>query len=548
MEAVQSASEIVRPAKRRWLQFSLRSMLAVTVVAALAMSSYVNWYLPWQQEQMQIVATTWDVVSGQNIKWSVNLGSQTYGRPVISDGKVFIGTNNSAAYLKRYPSNVDLGVLLCFREWDGVFLWQASSAKLPTGRVHDWPMQGVCSTPLVDGDRLWYVTNRCEVVCLDTEGFYDDENDGPFRDEPTGDRHEADVVWMFDMMGQLNVSPHNMSACTVVSAGHRLFVITSNGVDESHLNIPRPNAPSFLALDKRTGNVLWTDNSPGSNILHGQWGSPAHAVLGGVPQVLFPGGDGWLYSFDPVGDGNGGSKLLWKFDCNPKASKWILGGRGTRNELLTAPGIYKGLVYITVGQDPEHGEGIGHLWCIDPTKRGDVSAELVFNQSDPETPIAHKRLLACDADAGDFVRPNPNSAVVWHYDWQDLNGDGQKQFEEEFHRSLSRPALKNDLLVVSDFSGLVHCLDALTGKLHWSYDLYAACWCTPLISGESIYVADEDGDVAVFRLSADPNEALRLGQPIMEAIMGNAVYSTPTAANGVLFIATNHKLYAIQDR
>ncbi|HUG71168.1 MAG TPA: HEAT repeat domain-containing protein, partial [Pirellulaceae bacterium] len=79
-----------------------------------------------------------------NIKWVARLGSQSYGNPVVANGKIYVGTNNGASHLKRYPSNVDLGCLLCFRESDGKFLWQYSSEKLPTGRVHDWPLQGIC--------------------------------------------------------------------------------------------------------------------------------------------------------------------------------------------------------------------------------------------------------------------------------------------------------------------------------------------------------------------------------------------------------------------
>ena len=92
------------------------------------------------------IPITWDVDSGQNIKWSAALGSQTYGNPVVANGKVYVGTNNGAGYLKRYPTKVDLGVLLCFDADTGKFLWQHSSEKLPTGRVHDWPEQGICST------------------------------------------------------------------------------------------------------------------------------------------------------------------------------------------------------------------------------------------------------------------------------------------------------------------------------------------------------------------------------------------------------------------
>ncbi|MCA9201040.1 MAG: PQQ-like beta-propeller repeat protein, partial [Planctomycetales bacterium] len=119
------------------------------------------------------IPTDWDVKDGTNVRWSMPLGSETYGNPVVANGKVYVGTNNGAGYVKRYPTAVDLGVLLCFDEKDGTFLWQHSNEKLPTGRVHDWPNQGICSAPLVDGDRVWYVTSRGEVVCLDAEAFHD---------------------------------------------------------------------------------------------------------------------------------------------------------------------------------------------------------------------------------------------------------------------------------------------------------------------------------------------------------------------------------------
>ena len=145
-----------------------------------------------------------------------------------------------------------MGCLLCFDIKDGKFLWQHSSEKLPTGRVHDWPLQGVCSSPLVEGNRLWFVTNRGEVRCLDTEGFHDGENNGPFKEEPNTDKDEADVIWSLDMMKELGVSQHNMADCSVTAAGDMLFVCTSNGVDVEHNYIPMPQAPSFFAMDKNT--------------------------------------------------------------------------------------------------------------------------------------------------------------------------------------------------------------------------------------------------------------------------------------------------------
>ncbi len=483
----------------------------------------------------QNIPTSWDVETGENVRWSMPLGSETYGNPTVANGKVYVGTNNASGYLSRYPSNVDLGVLLCFDEKDGKFLWQHSNEKLPTGRVHDWPDQGICSAPAVDGDRLWYVTSRGTVCCLDAEGFRDKENDGPFQQETNQAEDEADVIWELDMMKTLGISQHNMCSCSVTFVGDKLFVNTGNGVDESHIAIPEEFAPSFICVDRNTGKVLWQDSSPGANILHGQWSSPAYGELGGVNQVIFAGGDGWLYSFNADGK-NGQAELLWKFDCNPKESLYLL-NRATRNHLIGTPVVYDGLVYIAVGEDPEHGEGAGHLWCIDPTKRGDVSPTIVYNSSDPSKPIKHKRLKALEADKGDFERDNSNSAAVWHY-----QGSDPKEFETTMHRTMGSVAIKNDLLFVADHSGMVHCLDAKTGKAHWTYDMLGESWGSPLIVKDKVFVSDADGEISIFELSAEPPK----GDPeTME--MNSAVLTSPVAANNTLFIANRNRLYALQE-
>ena len=599
----------------------------------------------WNPGRFDRKTGRWLSQGARNIKWVASLGSQTYGTPVVADGKVFIGTNNGSGYLKRYPSSFDLGVLLCFRESDGAFLWQHSSEKLPTGRVHDWPMIGLVSTPLVEGDRLWVVTNRGEVKCLDIDGYYDDEDDGPVRNEPArlfdvvpadeatkdkvlryvtelaagrlpadlrqslaaagvslpegdiavvpdaaarpplkkwsfsalvndrqrdlylelrgprlsafkivtpDDKEEADVVWSLDMMKELGVSQHNMCTCAPTAWGDTLFICTSNGLDESHRTAPAPAAPSFLALDKHTGKVLWTDNSPGANIQHGQWSSAAVGVLGGVPQVIFPGGDGWVYSFHAEAWQGSTPILLWKFDTNPKEAVLELGGRGTRNEPFALPVIYGGLVYVTTGQDPEHGEGIGILWCIDPTKRGDISAELAVRADDRQTVLPHKRIRAVDPKQGELAIANPNSGVVWKYDRQDWDRDGMiDEFYEQFHRSISSVVIKNDILFAVDFSGLCHCLNAKTGRLYWTSDMLAATWGSPLIVGEQIYQIDEDGDVAIFDLHPDPKRSLvksKVGwEPRRQIDMGNTICAAPIFANGVLYVATKDRLVAIAE-
>ena len=361
----------------------------------------------WDVGQFEPQAGRWLRQSAKNIRWVARLGSQTYGTPVVAGGRIFCATNNGAGWLKQYPSGVDLGCLLAFRQSDGSFDWQLSCRKLAAGRAVDWPEQGICSTPLVEGKRLWIVTNRGELVCLNVAG--------PI--EPGASDRQPEVLWRLDMIGRLGVVPHNMSSCSVTALGEVLLVMTGNGVNQSHTKVPAPQAPSFIAVDKASGKVVWSDSSPGGNILHGQWASPAFAIVGGVPQAIFPGGDGWLYSFSMKPGGK--PALLWKFDCNPKRSIWKAGGRGDRGILVSTPVIYQGRVYIATGEDPEFGEGPGRLWCIDAGRRGDVSAELVFDKQGRQVSATDttwsRRIQAADIAAGDVVRSNPNSAVIWEY-------------------------------------------------------------------------------------------------------------------------------------
>jgi outer membrane protein assembly factor BamB len=353
------------------------------------------------------------------------------------------------------------------------------------------------------------------------------------------DKEEADRIWVLDMMAKLEVSQHNMCSCSITALGDLLFINTSNGVDEAHVTIPQPDAPSFICVDKNSGEVYWTDKSPGVNVLHGQWSSPAVAVLGGVPQAIFGGGDGWLYSFKADKGSGGKPELLWEFDCNPKEAKYSVDARSTRNHIIGTPVIYDGLVYVAVGEDPEHGEGEGHLWCIDPTKRGDVSQQLAVAVSDRTKPLPKRRLQAIFPEQGEVAIDNPNSAAVWHYSKYDLNEDGKITFEETMHRTCGSAAIKDDLLFIADFSGLCHCVHAKTGKLLWTYDMLAASWGSPLIVGDKVFFGDEDGDIAIFDVSPKAHK------PLSEVNMNNSVYTTPVVANNVLYIANKTHLFAI---
>ena len=155
-----------------------------------------------------------------------------------------------------------------------------------------------------------------------------------------------------------------MANSSPVMFENMIFVSTSNGQDESHVNVPSPKAPAIIAVDKTTGKLVWEDNPVGEKILHGQWSSPAVGKVGDTVQVVIGQGDGWVRGYE-VKSG----KRLWEFDLNPKDSVWPK----TRNEVISTPIILDNVVYIANGQDPEHGEGVGHLYAIDGTKRGDIT-------------------------------------------------------------------------------------------------------------------------------------------------------------------------------
>ena len=432
------------------------------------------------------VVAEWDADSGRNVLWSQPVGSQAYGGPVVANGRVYVGTNNEG---RRDPAiEGDRGVVMAFEAATGDFLWQMVHPKLSAGRVNDWPLQGICSTAFMEGDRIYYVSNEAHVVCLDAEGFKDGENDGPFADEvDTGDM-AGDIIWSYDMIAELDVFPHNLATGSPLVVGDVLYTVTSNGVDEGHVNIPSPFSPNFIALDKNTGELLWENAIVGENVLHGSWTNPAYAEINGNAQVIFPGGNGVIYGLDA-----GTGELIWEFDCNPQDAEWNLGGRGTRNNILATPVVYDNKVYIGVGQDPEHGEAPGHFFAIDATGTGDVT----------------------------------DTHAVWH------------RGGEDFYRTMSTAAIADGVLYITSLSGFLHALDPRTGEEFWTYDTFAAVWGSPFVVDGKVFLGDEDGDVAVLRAG---KEMELLG----EYNMGAAIYCTPVVSDGVLYILTRNRLWALQ--
>jgi outer membrane protein assembly factor BamB len=448
-----------------------------------------------------------DPATTRNVKWVAKLGSQSYGNAIIAGGRVYVGTNNASPRDPRYAG--DYGILLCLDEATGKLLWQLASPKLAAGKVSDYAETGICSAPTVEhtpaGDRVYVITNRCEVLCLDAAGMAKG-NKGPFVDEaqytagpgkppiPVGPT-DADILWRYDMRDELGVFPHYMTSSAPLLVGDKLYITTSNGVDWTDKHLPSPAAPALICLDARTGRLLGQEKSGiSARTLYSDWSSPAFGTVSGKPTVVFGGGDGFCYGFDPE-PADGALKELWRFDCNPterrgkgpKPAKY--GDRDGPGIILATPVVFDGKVFVATGQDPERDAGGGCLSCIDA--------------SNPAAPTAV---------------------------WQNKLVSG----------SMSTVSIADGLVYFADAAGRVYCLDQQTGKPYWSHDTEAHIWGSTLLADGRIYVGSESGELTILAAGKEKKELGKIdfGQPVL---------STAVAANGVLYVATGQNLYAVKE-
>jgi outer membrane protein assembly factor BamB len=491
--------------------------------------------------------------------WMAKLGGRSYGGPVIAHGKVFAGTDNefprNRRDIKLFGDPIERGILLCLEEKTGKFLWQAVHPTLSPRRLEQMPHKTLCSTPTVEGNRVYYLSNRWTVVCADIDGQKSKTPAGVERikfNEPT----DARFIWEYDFVKELKVHPHAMCDCSPMGNYSPLvvrdlvFVVTSNGVGEDHVKIPSPQAPSFIALDKNNGKLIWKSNAPGKDIMHGQWSNPVYAEINGLRQVIFPGGDGWLYSFVPES-----GELIWKFDCNPKDSFYELGGTGTRSDFIGTPVVYDNKVYIGTGQDPAHCSGIANFYCIAPTKKGDISRTTISGRDKKGKPFNEK--------------PNPNSCEYWFYGGPENRRWAQQEFK--FGRTMSTACIVDGIVYISDLSGFLHCLDARSGEHYWQYDTKANIFGSPYYVDGKILLGNEQGDLFVFRHlkehkiydvvkaaehAKDKDEARKLRAEFQKQLAEKyliskvefdaPIRSSPVVANGVLYVLTETRLYAFQ--
>jgi outer membrane protein assembly factor BamB len=451
-----------------------------------------------------------DPADALGVKWVAKLGNQTWSTPVISGGKVLIGTNNDVPRASHH--NGDRGVILCLDERDGSLCWQLVVPKLVPALYRDWPGTGICSPATVEGDRAYTVTNLGEVVCLDLDGQADG-NDGPYVDEgrhmtPQADepmevaRTDADIIWLFDMLVEAGVHQHDSAHSSILLHGDFLYVNTSNGLDDKHEMVPSPEAPSLIVLDKRTGKLVARESEGiGHKIFHSTWSSPALGEVNGKTRVFFCGGDGVCYAFEPVTvvppKGTVPKlKLVWRFDCDPTAPKenihdYIRNRQESPSNIKSMPVFYRNRLYVTVGGDIWWGKEKAWLQCIDATGTGDIT----------------------------------KSALLWSYPLTE--------------HCCSTPSISNGLAFVADCGRNVHCVDAETGKPYWTHNCEGEIWASTLVADGKVYIGTRRGQLWVFAASKDK-------QVLCSVRLDSPMDASPVAANGTLYITTMKSLYAFR--
>ena len=411
--------------------------------------------------------TTWSLKSG--VKWVADAGNPMFGSPSVAGGRIFIGTDNEKPRIPTVKGSK--GILLCLSAQDGSFLWQAVHDRLPKESYEDVQVLGIGSTPCVAGDHVFYVSNRGELVSREVT--------------------DGKAVWSLDMRKDLGVTVNQASVSSPLVVGDLVFVVTGQGRDINTNIVKNPKAPSFIAVDRGTGKLVWQDNSPGDKILTGSWGSPAYGVVDGQLQVVFPGGDGWLYAFEPSK-----GTLLWKFNCKVHEKPPPPGLRPPDTHLVATPVFVEHRVLVSIGIAPSDGYDSepGCLRAIDARMRGDVTG----------------------------------SAELWRYE-----GEGN------FGVTISSVAVHEGLVYASDLMGYLNCLDLDTGKIVWKYDSLSSAWGGPLVADGKIYWQIGDGEVLVLQPGRE-KKLLARNREIPDVCNG-----TPVAANGVLYVTGQRKLYAI---
>ncbi len=159
------------------------------------------------------------------------------------------------------------------------------------------------------------------------------------------------------------------------------------------------------------------------------------------------------------------------------------------SEIIATTIIWENKAYMVIGQDPEHGDGVGKVSCIDLTMTGDITGKAIWT----------------------------NTTVG---------------------RSISTASIADGLLFQAEYDGDIHCIDANTGEEYWVHETNSRIWSSTLVADGKVFIANEDGELVILKASKE-KELISLTD------FYTPIYCSPIVANNTLFVTTQTHLYAI---
>ena len=187
---------------------------------------------------------------------------------------------------------------------------------------------------------------------------------------------------------------------------------------------------------------------------------------------------------------------VWQFDFDPAAPKtnvhrYNSNRREGPSNFYGMPVFHHNRLYVAGGGDIWWGKNEAWLKCLDATRTGDITT----------------------------------NGLVWSYPLQ--------------KHVLSTPAIYNGLVFIADCGRAFHCVDAETGQPCWTHEIKGEAWASPLVADGKVYLGTRSGTFYVFAASRE--------KKVLSTIdLGHPISSTATAANGVLYVATMTRLYAVR--
>ena len=299
----------------------------------------------------------------ENVKWKVSVPGKGWSSPVISKGKIYLtsavaeGDNQDAADVHR-----ELRVI-CYDSSDGKELWDTKVfEQKPLKRPIHSKNSHASPTPIIEDGKVYVHFGHMGSACLDSKGK---------------------ILWKNN---ELKYDPLHGNGGTPIIVDN-LFFYSADALTN----------PFVVALDKKTGKVLWKkQRSETDQSRKFSFSTPTLIRMGGRSQIISP-ASGAVFSYDSKT-----GEELWSVDYGG----W---------SVIPKPGVYKNMIYVGTGYERAHILGIR----VDEKSKGNVTeshVEWEITKRAPNTPsfMVVDDLLYFISDGGIATCVEPlTGEIIW---------------------------------------------------------------------------------------------------------------------------------------